>query len=423
MACRFDYSNMTFPKGGFGGYGALLDSLLCGLCEPVIRALRQCRIELGDPSGTFKQGTRPRAGSVFLLVNGEGYFGNELYFASLRRDKNPFKHLIILGTFWNATHREYHDARVTSLWVPFASLSFAEREATPMDLYQRGRSTHGPSRHRRTTTVLYANSVCSRFREEFWDQLNAALSNSSLPVGAAVGGCNGKKHLGRHVPDQKGPARDGGDHRRWEATTAAASRAMFVLGMEHNNRVNHRGYLTEKISSAFLAGAVPLYFGAESVLDVFNGASFISLNTQSPHAAARQVVRMLQRTEEWVELAKKPAVTDAQFAKHFSWHWSVWRTHGDYLRTRIVRFLLGACDASTDSAPFAEAPCKIPTPTVQIPFLGAETGAKGQVGRHRKAASPGLRLLPARKPRPECAMAERRSKAWMRRYRCQGSGF
>ena len=119
-------------------------------------------------------------------------------------------------------------------------------------------------------------------------------------------------------------------------------------------------------------------------LDVFNGASFISLNTQSPHAAARQVVRMLQRTEEWVELAKKPAVTDAQFAKHFSWHWSVWRTHGDYLRTRIVRFLLGACDASTDSAPFAEAPCKIPTPTVQIPFLSAETGAKGQ----------GLQLLP-----------------------------
>ena len=65
---------------------------------------------------------------------------------------------------------------------------------------------------------------------------------------------------------------------------------------------------------------------------------------------------------------------------------------------------------------------KIPTPTVQIPFLGAETGAEGQGRRHRKA-SPGLRLLPARKPRPECAMAERRSKAWMRRYRCQGSGF
>lgn len=41
----------------------------------------------------------------------------------------------------------------------------------------------------------------------------------------------------------------------------------FALVMEN---AKTKGYLTEKIANAFLAGSIPIYYGTEEVFDVFN---------------------------------------------------------------------------------------------------------------------------------------------------------
>lgn len=49
----------------------------------------------------------------------------------------------------------------------------------------------------------------------------------------------------------------------------------FVLAME--NKI-HKGYITEKIINAFYSGAIPIYWGCNSVVQYFNKKAFINVN-------------------------------------------------------------------------------------------------------------------------------------------------
>jgi hypothetical protein len=55
----------------------------------------------------------------------------------------------------------------------------------------------------------------------------------------------------------------------------AYSQYKFVLAMENKM---YKGYITEKIINAFYSGAIPIYWGCNSVVQYFNKKAFINVN-------------------------------------------------------------------------------------------------------------------------------------------------
>ena len=127
--------------------------------------------------------------------------------------------------------------------------------------------------------------------------------------------------------------------------------------MEHSVARCPPGYVTEKLVSALLAGAVPVYAGAREVAEVFERGSFVPLAgvgrrgarfDERARAVAARVVDLLrpgaERSASYARLRAAPAVSDAALRRFFSWHPAVWPTHGDSLRRLIVGELARHCN-------------------------------------------------------------------------------
>lgn len=77
----------------------------------------------------------------------------------------------------------------------------------------------------------------------------------------------------------------------------------FVIAGE-NGQAN--GYITEKIISAMLAYAVPIYFGASDIEEHFNSKSFINANKLSKEELLSTVSRLDQNEEEYQKMLMEP---------------------------------------------------------------------------------------------------------------------
>ncbi len=110
--------------------------------------------------------------------------------------------------------------------------------------------------------LIYAAGNCVSFREEAFQQL-------SMIGNVHYGGkCRGKAES-KNISQV-----DSGISLRnfWHNVELYKS-YRFCLVMEHNG--NHRGYITEKIMMAFIAGCIPIYYGPMSVFDVFYSGAFV----------------------------------------------------------------------------------------------------------------------------------------------------
>ena len=82
----------------------------------------------------------------------------------------------------------------------------------------------------------------------------------------------------------------------------------FVVAFE-NSRVS--GYITEKLLTAFLAGAVPIYYGAPDVAQYFNPAAFIDCGGfNSVEGCADKVRGVLDDTELYARMRTAPAIVN-----------------------------------------------------------------------------------------------------------------
>jgi hypothetical protein len=81
---------------------------------------------------------QPRSTNVWIGINGEDDT-NEAYIKRIKIKKKvanwESKHFIVLGNHWNEEVPGFSDKHVTSIWLPFGSVNFAERkENSPLDL-------------------------------------------------------------------------------------------------------------------------------------------------------------------------------------------------------------------------------------------------------------------------------------------------
>ncbi|CAE8723555.1 unnamed protein product [Polarella glacialis] len=277
-------------------------------------------------------------GRVVLVLNEEHQSGEEVW-ALLQPELRAQDKVVILGNKWNATHANLEDGRVSSLWVPCASLLFvAHSKSTPMDLVS------APPSRAVYNTVAYQQHDCNPFREQVWDRLNEMLDSEFQVHGAQLSTCNGDNHAGVNmsgvVPD--------GSHEDWDTSVNRLASFKFALTAE-NDINNDIGYISEKIIDALLAGIVPIYAGSLDILQMINPDRFILLKgDETDEEQLRLVMALVQDPIRYAAMRSKPAiVSDEAMRQFFSWHPSVWPRYGDSLRQRIVGSLARQCKAST----------------------------------------------------------------------------
>jgi hypothetical protein len=87
---------------------------------------------------------------------------------------------------------------------------------------------------------------------------------------------------------------------------------------------NHSGpdYWTEKIVDCFLAGTMPIYFGATNIADYFPADSFVWLDIDDPNAPRRvaEIVRsdLAERHREAVAEARRRVLEEHNFFPRFA---------------------------------------------------------------------------------------------------------
>lgn len=321
--------------GHFGGIPFLKGALQNASS---ISSKRTCHVHIvGDTSTSYPSKrfwNDSNMGDVYLLVNIEDPNGESALRSFSKNGSHP--NVLILGTWWNRTFENFTTNSVHSLWVPFASLVFAETSGyTPLDLMNINKLNVAKARH----GVAYNQNRCGPiYREFFWDELNAKYSGSHL------GRCNGRKRLGNKKDF------------RWVAkTTFEQSRHMysffkFIVAMEHNRiGLNRNGYVTEKIIDALLAGSIPIYAGARQVSQIIDPRAFFHVIPTRNNSATiiSQVSHLLRNSTAYEEyIAKRPSqvISESSMKRFFSWHPAVWDQFGDDLMRDILSSLTELCE-------------------------------------------------------------------------------
>lgn len=186
---------------------------------------------------------------VYVLLDGEAK-------SPVKNGDPRLKHLLYVGMV--------NDPRASkSIYIPFLSLSFLERTASPLMLFTQGAS------ETKKYFAAYLASNCVALRENIFDQLVEYAHEKNFGAVHSLGSCSGSHPETKKITESKR-----GKTQYMDEAVELFKDYKFVLAAE-NEIVP--GYLTEKIVSPLLAGAIPIYWGSDSVLKIINPQSFIFL--------------------------------------------------------------------------------------------------------------------------------------------------
>jgi hypothetical protein len=85
---------------------------------------------------------------------------------------------------------------------------------------------------------------------------------------------------------------------------------------------NAKGYITEKILNAFMAGCIPIYYGTPDVFDIFNKRAFIWYDVKDPQSALDRIAYLEENRTAYDEVLKEPILAHGEetIRKYFSWN-------------------------------------------------------------------------------------------------------
>ncbi len=81
-------------------------------------------------------------------------------------------------------------------------------------------------------------------------------------------------------------------------------RCKFTLCFESTK---HEGFITEKISDAFFADTIPVYFGSSNITDIFNGKAFIYCKDREDFdRVIEKIIELDNDDEKYLEMLREP---------------------------------------------------------------------------------------------------------------------
>lgn len=255
------------------------------------------------PSVEFKIFKNPSFDPDILIFS---LFGN-----NNQRYRNSWK-VLISGEPWDTKDHEYDmliDTKdvstlrkdgVSFVYFPYYSLSFSERwQNTLQDLL----SSKLGKLHDKFCAFLYHRNV--GFRNRFFDILNNRKHVDALgKCRNNVSGEIDRTHYEVGVSSFNDKAVE--KYRPYK----------FAICIENTIQ---KGYITEKIISAMLAGCIPIYLGAPDIAKHFNPKSFINIaDFESFEKAADRVIQIDRDDTLYQEMLSEPWLKDNELTEYFS---------------------------------------------------------------------------------------------------------
>jgi hypothetical protein len=110
----------------------------------------------------------------------------------------------------------------------------------------------------------------------------------------------------------------------------------FVIAMES---VKSPGYITDKILNAFMAGAIPIYYGTTQIFGIFNPKAFVFYDINNPQLALDRISYLESNPDAYEEMLNEPILAhgDETIEKYFSFDDSI----GNGALKRRVREKIG----------------------------------------------------------------------------------
>jgi hypothetical protein len=186
-------------------------------------------------------------------------------------------------------------------WFYFQDLLSPSYMISPTD-DNKGNSTRS-TRSDERKFMMYANSNCVAFREEA-----VGLLSQFGPVDCD-GKCQGKTPPNGNRTNLIKTGHSIGVGNWWE-NVKLYSNYRFCFVMEHTG--DHPGYITEKILMAFAGGCIPIYYGPETIFDIFNDQAFVFYNITNPQPALDLVASLELDEKLYDKMKKKPIVANGE---------------------------------------------------------------------------------------------------------------
>lgn len=221
-----------------------------------------------------------------------------------------------------------------TFWIPWASFIFNFLETkspleliVPRHLVNAVESVDVVGRTDRVQPrkfAAYFASNCVPYREKIYDDLVEFAKKHNLGMVSAFGPC-----CGSH-PETKDTRLARSVHDMYTKNIELQKEFRFVLALENAHKDY---YIDQKITIAFLAGAIPIYSGSKNVFDIFNKDAFLWMEPYqsivdilSPIVLDTMMNSMFPfsklRNEKELIMLKAPIVT-RQGMYYFSWNLNV----------------------------------------------------------------------------------------------------
>ena len=176
--------------------------------------------------------------------------------------------------------------------------------------------------------AAYMYSRCDRPERERFYAILSAVARRELGLDVdALGACGGEGGL--EIRER----RSNRFTHSWHDDAVEVYRDyQFVIAFEN---IVAPMYVTEKITNAMLAGAIPIYWGTNDIKKIFNENSFIHCKTDRLEECAEDVVRLYQDKERLREvIGESWGVSEETLRTEFGFM--------DYGDARVVRELRNA---------------------------------------------------------------------------------
>lgn len=330
-----------------------VESLFKDLDGETIKKLNRCGLGfIGDSTDREFIKNEAARTNVWIAITAEDEHDSAgLTSQALSSVLGPQGRALIIRSFWNDESKAdiVHDGHITSMYIPWASVSFGERgHHTPMDLYNR--SGINFDRERKGTLAYMVSSWCwakqsgVSMRDKVFDVLDRELRAADRMPGSALGGCTGTNKSRENGYTNFNGVHCDADCTRYDRTVARYEDFQFVLAMEHGLEFPD-GFVTEKMVDALLAGAVPISDSMAVRAEVFDRNSYIAVDSTEVgmRAGAQTMVELLGDPQRWDRIRRQPSISEKSLRKYFSWHPAVWKSHGDLQRRQILGEILKLC--------------------------------------------------------------------------------
>ncbi len=205
------------------------------------------------------------------------------------------------------------------LYLPLFALSFSEiNDHSEIDLLERA----APKR-KKPLFAAYIYSNCEvLYREVFFDSLQDAAASWGLKT-QALGRCKGASSTPEayHIHDRTLNAfvsGDGSSKTYLDAAIEKYAPFRWVIAFESDAQKDVRGVISEKVTSAMLAGAIPIYYGPKDVLSAFNPQSLIHCGDYASFdSCAEEVVRIDRDAGAYENMIREQWVLPSSRAAEF----------------------------------------------------------------------------------------------------------